>query len=128
MNVSHIIHINYVLLKCVYHIENFLKTFKHLNISAKPRPFITDLINLSKFMKRTCISKRPIGDWKLWNNGIISCEQPMFLSYKTTENTKKFDTWCDVFTNSAHKWIFSYIWSIYTFIQYSTYGTSGSVL
>ena len=55
---------------------------------CEARPFITDVINSSKVMNRTCIPERPVGNWKLWNNGIISCEQPMFLCHSTTDNPK----------------------------------------
>ena len=79
------------------------------------RLFITDVTNSFKIMNRTCISERPIGNWKLWNNGIISCEQPMFLSDSTTENPKNAIFDVAFLPNSVHNWISSYIWSIYTF-------------
>ena len=88
MNVSHFIHINNALLECVYHMRIFLKTFINPNMSSKPRSFITDVTNSSKIMNRTYISEWLIGDWKLRNNGILSCEQPMFSCYSTTENPR----------------------------------------
>ena len=57
----------------------------HLNMSAKTRPFITG-VTVHKIHEHIMYIETTNWDCKLWNNGIISCGQPMFVSYSTTGN------------------------------------------